>query len=132
MYEVIANAKAFEKWLECQEYKHVKKLIASSDAVTHLRRQLKILDNCYGEERDLEKDLGGYMVIFYGDIEVAQNEYKQILRHHYLKENEFEYEEIYRTIAENESIAVRLYLCSSDYSVVMVNISDIKKFNETV
>lgn len=122
MYKVIANEKAFIDWLESEEYEQARAVINDSGALSHLKKQLRIIDSYYGAERDVEKDLGGYMVILFGEDDEVQKEYEEILSYHHLHDNQFEYEERYETIARNESSRVRLYLCSSDYCIIIVDI----------
>lgn len=128
MYKVIVNEKAFIYWLESREHEQAVTVINDSGAVSHLRKQLQILDDYYGEERDIEKDLGGYMIILFGEDDVVQEEYREILHYHHLQNNQFEYEESYKTIADIGSIKVRLYLCSSDYCVIVVSIKEKDRF----
>lgn len=123
MYQVIATEKALADWLESQGNSRIKEVLSNSGAILHLKRQLKIMDNSYGKERDIEKDLGGYMIILFGKDDEVQNEHRQILHYHHLKENEFEYQESFSIIGEHISILVRLYLCSSDYNVTTVSIN---------
>ena len=54
----------------------------SSEIKEKIREQVEILDNCYGENRDLKKDLGGYIAIIQSkkDIEVLKQEHLDIYK----------------------------------------------------
>lgn len=45
-------------------------------------------------------------------------EYSKILEHHLLQDDLFEFEEKYEN--GDETVVIRLFLCSSDYAVVVV------------
>ena len=122
MYQVIPNEKAFQNWCESREGVHIKSVIEGTGAYNHLIKQLQTMDECYGEQRHLEKDLGGYMVILYGTEDEVQDSYKRILHYHHLKEAEYEYEELYSIESSYEWVNVRLYLCSSDYGTIIVRV----------
>ncbi len=124
MHKVIANAKALEDWLENKEHEHTSEVIISSGAITYIRDQVQIMDSCYGEARDIERDLGGYMILLYGKDDEVQKEHEKILHYHHLQDNQYEYKEHYKAIIGNESIKIRLYLCSSDYGIILVSITE--------
>lgn len=86
-----------------------------------------ILDTSYGSERDIYKDLGGYTVIIHGDDIVVEKEYSEILEQKNLKQEEFEYEDKYECPNCNSVYTVRVFLCSSDYAIVIVIISEKEK-----
>lgn len=122
MKKIIGTEKALEGWL-----KHLPEQVAGQPflqlAQTRLRADMRVLDDCYGERRNLETDLGGYMVILYGNQDEIKTEYKKILEHHNLNEQDFEYEDNQR-LDEYITVSIQLFLCSSDYAVEIVIIKE--------
>lgn len=79
----------------------------------------------------METDLGGYIIIFYG--EEIREEFRKVLNYHNLKENEYEYEDTILKPKLLKRIQFRLYLCGSDYHVQSVMIiNNGKEENENV
>lgn len=78
------------------------------------------LDMHYGDNRDIFKDMGGYIVIIYGKPTDIEKEHEEILNRHFLKKDFYEFEDMYEH--EGDTVIVRLYLCSSDYSVTTVSV----------
>ena len=87
----------------------------SSKIKEKIREQVQILDNCYGENRNLKKDLGGYIAIIQSkeDIEALKQEHL----------------DIYKDIAEfeivlqedvNEKWVYILFTLSSDYVIGII------------
>lgn len=122
MKKIIGTENELERWL-----KHLPRQIAGQPflelAQTRLRADMRVLDDCYGENRNLETDLGGYMVILYGNQEEVKTEYKKTLEHHNLNEQNFEYEDNQR-LDENLTVSIQLFLCSSDYAVEFIIIKE--------
>lgn len=120
MYKVIENEMALLQWE--QETKAVLSLWENHSAVSRIREMVKKLDIHYGVHRDLEADLGGYTIILYGEQKEIEKEYSRILEYHLLQEDWIECEDNYEN---GESvIVIRLFLCSSDYAVVICIIDD--------
>lgn len=116
MYKVIGNEDALLEWEH--ETKGELTLWANLSAVERIKDMVKQLDIHYGSQRDLQEDLGGYTVILFGEQEEVDKEYRKILKHHLLLEDLFEFEEKYKD--GDETVVIRLFLCSSDYAVVIV------------
>lgn len=116
MYKVIGNEDALLEWE--RETKEKLSLWKNILAVERTKDMVRQLDFHYGAQRDLEKDLGGYTVILFGEREEVDKEYRKILEHHLLLEDLFEFEEKYKN--GDETVVIRLFLCSSDYAVVVV------------
>lgn len=122
MKKIIGTEKALERWLEqLPEQMEGQPLLCFAE--TRLKADIRVLDYCYGKSRNLESDLGGYMVILYGNKEEVKTEYKEILKHHNLDEQDYEYEDNQR-LNECLSVSVQLFLCSSDYAVEIVIIKE--------
>ena len=73
-----------------------------------------------GENRDIFQDMGRYIVIIYGKNAETEKEHEEILNRHLLKKDFYEFEDLYEH--EDNTLIVRLYLCSSDYSVTTVSV----------
>ena len=120
--KVIGTEKALEKW-----FKQLQGQIAGHPLLefvqTRLRADIRVFDDCYGENRNLETELGGYMVILYGSSKEIKTEYKEILKYHNLKEQDYEYMDNQR-LNDFLTVSIRLFLCSSDYAVEIVIIKE--------
>jgi len=83
---------------------------------------VECLNQMYGYERDLEKDLGGYLILIWGDNKEINKTVKGVLSYHHLREDEYEYKDIIVKPECSVSVTFRLFLCSSDYAVELVTI----------
>lgn len=116
MYKIIANAKELEQFEE--ETAGVLPLWKNKPAAAGIKDMAEKLDECYGADRDIVADLGGYIVIFYGKPIEVEKEYAEILKQYSMPQDLYESEERYQT--DQGEVVVRLYLCSCDYAVVIV------------
>lgn len=116
MYKVILNQKALLEWRN--ETRYELSLWKSIEASEQLEKMICQLDKWYGESRDLERDLGGYAIVLWGDRKDIEHEYDCILQYHHLQQDEFELED--KFVSDKCMIRFRLYLCSSDYSIIIV------------
>lgn len=123
MYKIIKNEKLLSEWLGSEE-NTLREVLLQKRVKTHLYTAVGILDEVYGSDRDIKKDLGGYVIIFYGEQKEAERQFKSCLKEYYLKEDDFEFEDIYESSSGGKCIIFRLYLCSSDYSVLAVIVHD--------
>lgn len=114
MYKIIENEDSLLKWET--ETKNTLKLWENVSARNRINEMVQELDNCYGADRDIKSDLGGYTVILYGERKQTREDFKRILKHHSLQEDLYEFEEEYT--GNQEKVTIRLYLCSNDYAVV--------------
>ena len=82
-----------------------------------VKENVDILCDNYGENRDSEKDLGGYVVFCASTKEEILID--RILNRYGIQESDYEYEEI---IVRNSQIMWKnsCYIISSDYAVVIV------------
>ncbi len=124
MYKIIKNRDSLSEW-ESIVPEEAKVLLVNTIIRNHLRMLVDCLDSCYGAERDLEKDLGGYIVILYG--ENSSKEIKKIINYHHLIEDEYECEDAFFEPECKQKVTFRLYLCSSDYAVQFVIIENVKE-----
>lgn len=86
------------------------------DVQSKVKELLKILDSEYGEDRDVDKDWGGFIAIIEGeqDFEVLKKEY-------YL---DVEVAEPEWSMEINESWEEHLFVMNSEYSIVVVGTKD--------
>lgn len=86
-----------------------------------IEENLNILDDSYGGDRDIEADLGGYVVIAENieDIEILKQDKLQGLIP--------EYTDIIEC-SEGVNWTSSLFLISSDYSIIVVTTEELYKF----
>ena len=86
-----------------------------------IEENLNILDDSYGGDRDIEADLGGYVVIAENieDIEILKQDKLQGLIP--------EYTDIIEC-SEEVNWTSSLFLISSDYSIIVVTTEELYKF----
>ena len=86
-----------------------------------IEENLNILDDSYGGDRDIEADLGGYVVIAENieDIEILKQDKLQGLIP--------EYTDIIEC-SEGVNWTSSLFLISSDYSIIVVTTEEVYKF----
>ena len=105
-----------------KQYQELKERVSQSmpESVWNaLADRVKIMDNYYGKDRDIEKDMGGYCIIFPHDQTLDVKEYKFILDKYHLRQGEWEYRE--RIVSDNVSEVwmEELYLVGSDYGIIL-------------
>ena len=83
-----------------------------------LKERIETLEQCYGADRDLEADLGGYAVIFPSMCPNEQEEHRNILKKYHAEEHEYEYRDII-SVEDGQEWVEELYILSADYSVIM-------------
>lgn len=83
-----------------------------------LKERVETFEQCYGADRDLEADLGGYAVIFPSMTLVEQAEHRDILEKYHAKEDEYEYRDIIST-KNGQKWTEELFILSADYGIVM-------------
>lgn len=117
MYRVLKNAKDFQQTIKSFEQLNVLKERKITDRVI---AELNCLNEMYGEERDLEKDLGGYLVLVWGNKVEREKVFQRILEYHKLRAEEYEYMDRIKVSECSAVVTFRLFLCSSDYAIVML------------
>ncbi len=80
-------------------------------------RIIETLDRHYGEDRDVDLDLGGYVEIF--PEPHGQEDYEALLSSHHLRQTDREHRETLCQDGATTWIA-ELFLCGSDYHVVVI------------
>ena len=111
MHKIIKNKQALLEWLSDEE-NLVKGILLQENIRKHLQTSVEILDEYYGSERDIEKDMGGYVVVFYGKMEEVEEQSTKHLEGYHLREDDYEFEDIYETETGGKRVVFRLYLCS--------------------
>ena len=113
MYHKIGTSKEYQELR-----KQVSQFMPESVWVA-LADRVKIMDNYYGKDRDIAKDMGGYCVIFPPDQSLDVKEYKGILDKYHLRQGEWEYRE--QLVSDNVSAVwiEELYLVDSDYGIIL-------------
>ena len=93
----------------------------SVEVIESIRETIAILDEAYGEERDIELDLGGYALIAENIIDI------EILKQDKLQGLIPEYTDVIEVV-NGENYISSLYLISSDYAIVVVTTEELSKF----
>ena len=91
------------------------------EVIEFVRELIVILNEAYGEDRNVESDLGGYVLIAENivDIEILKQDKLQCLMP--------EYTDVIEVI-NGENYTSSLYLLSSDFSIVVVCTEELSKF----
>ena len=91
------------------------------EVIEFVRELIVILNEAYGEDRYVESDLGGYVLIAENivDIEILKQDKLQCLVP--------EYTDVIEVI-NGENYTSSLYLLSSDFSIVVVCTEELSKF----
>lgn len=110
MYYIIGTEKQYI------DYQDELKRVMSEGALASLHEKVQVLDSHYGGSRDLEKDLGGYCVVFPTTAD-WQEAYQEVLNKHYIRKELYEYREQI-SVGENCWIE-ELYMISGDYGIVI-------------
>ena len=89
--------------------------------IEFVRELIIILNEAYGEDRNVESDLGGYVLIAENivDIEILKQDKLQCLVPEYTDVIE---------VMNGENYTSSLYLLSSDFSIVVVCTEELSKF----
>ena len=120
MYKVLKNTKDFQQTIKSFEQLNVLKENKITDRIIV---ELNCLNEMYGEERDLEKDLGGYLILVWGNKRKQKKVFQRILEYHKLRSEEYEYMDKIK-VSECSTITFWLFLCSSDYAVEIIIIEN--------
>lgn len=113
MYYIIGTEKQYQGF-----NKHSLPVVPES-VWNALADRVRIMDMYYGADRDIDKDMGGYCVIFLSNQALKVNKYEMILNRYHLQPGEWEYQE--QITDDNLSVVwmEELYLVDSDYGVVI-------------
>ncbi|NLK23549.1 MAG: hypothetical protein GX309_06110 [Clostridiales bacterium] len=91
------------------------------EVINNLISTIALLDKNYGDERDIENDLGGYVVIAENIVDI------EILKQDKLKGLVAEYTDIIEC-SEGVNWTSSLFLLSSDYTIVVITTEELSKF----
>ena len=91
------------------------------EVIESIKVTIDILNENYGENRDIEADLGGYVFIAENivDIEILKQDKLQCLVPEYTDVIE---------VMNGENYTSSLYLLSSDFAIVVVTTEELSKF----
>ena len=90
------------------------------EVINNLISTIALLDKNYGDERDIENDLGGYVVIAENIVDI------EILKQDKLKGLVAEYTDIIEC-SEGVNWTSSLFLLSSDYAIVVKTTEELSK-----
>lgn len=122
MYSVVSN---IEKLNQLPKICSIPKALSNEKVFKRLRADIECLNEVYGADRDLQADLGGYVVVIWGSQSEVQNEVETVLTYHKLRSDEYEYmDKIILPERDDITVTFRLFLCSSDYAVEIVTIEE--------
>ena len=91
------------------------------EVINNLISTIALLDKNYGEERDINNDLGGYVVIVENIVDI------EMLKQGKLKGLVAEYTDIIEC-SEGVNWTSSLFLLSSDFSIVVITTEELSKF----
>ena len=92
-----------------------------SEVIESIKVTIDILNENYGEDRDVEADLGGYIVIVENIVDI------KIMKQDKLQGLIPEYTDIIEC-SEGANWTSSLFLLSSDYAIVVVTTEELSKF----
>ena len=123
MYSIVSNE---EKLNQLQNACSMPEVLSDEKVFKRLRADVECLNEAYGADRDLQADLGGFVVVIWGGRSEVQNEVEKVLTHHKLHPDEYEYmDKIILPERDDITVTFRLFLCSSDYAVEIVTIEEV-------
>ena len=91
-----------------------------SEVIESIKVAIDILNENYGANRDIEADLGGYVVIAENIVDI------EVLKQDKLQGLIPEYTDIIEVV-NRENYTLNLYLISSDYAIVVVTTEELSK-----
>lgn len=92
-----------------------------SEAIERIKVTIDILNENYGEDRDIDNDLGGYVFIVENIVDI------EILKQDKLQGLILEYTDIIEC-SEGVNWTSSLFLLSSDYAIVVITTEELSKF----
>ena len=92
-----------------------------SEVIESIKATIDILNENYGADRNIEIDLGGYVVIVENIVDI------EVLKQDKLQGLIPEYTDIIEGV-NGENYTSSLYLISSDYAIVVVTTEELSKF----
>ena len=91
------------------------------EVIKSISKIIEILDDNYGVDRDVDNNLGGYIVIAENIVDI------EILKQGKLQGLIPEYTDVIEVV-NGENYTSSLYLISSDYAIVVVTTEELSKF----
>ena len=91
------------------------------EVIEGIKATIDVLNENYGANRDIESDLGGYVVIAENIVDI------EILKQDKLQGLVPEYTDVIEVV-NRENYTSSLYLLSSDFSIVVVTTEELSKF----
>ena len=91
------------------------------EVIESIKVTIDILNENYGENRDIEADLGGYVFIAENIVDI------EILKQDKLQGLVPEYTDVIE-VMNGENYTSSLYLLSSDFAIVVVKTEELSKF----
>ena len=91
------------------------------EVIKSMKATIDILNENYGENRDIESDLGGYVLIAENIVDI------EILKQDKLQGLVPEYTDVIE-VMNGENYTSSLYLLSSDFAIVVVTTEELSKF----
>ena len=91
------------------------------EVIEGIKATIDVLNENYGANRDIESDLGGYVVIAENIVDI------EVLKQDKLQGLVPEYTDVIEVV-NGENYTSSLYLLSSDFSIVVVTTEELSKF----
>ncbi len=124
MYSIVSDE---EKLNQLRKNCSMTEVLSDQKVFKRLRADVECLNEAYGADRDLQADLGGFVVVIWGARSEVQKEVENVLTHYKLCSDEYEYmDKIILPERDDITVTFRLFLCSSDYAVEIVTIEEVE------
>lgn len=98
-----------------------------NQVIAAAREVVEVLEECYGASRDIDRDLGGYVVVVENEKDIELLKDSHLVVYNDIPEN------VDRIETENQEVWIKLlFLQSSDYAVVVIaqeNLIELDKIN---
>jgi hypothetical protein len=112
-YESIKEAVQTD--FELELYNEFKAVIKTMEA------NIGILCDQYSDNRNVDKDLGGWLAFFPEPITEADKYYKDLLNLYHIKSSELaEVNEVIVSIKDKIDFILQIFICSSDYALIVI------------
>lgn len=120
----LANVSDLIKWSDTKPVV-MERIKENEEALRQLLFYMTMMDVCYGSDRDIIKDLGGYtLIVSNTKKEKIESELSELLDRHNVESDYFESFDKF-TNAYGDQIEVFLYLISSDYALIVITVEEV-------
>ena len=80
MYSVTRDVQSLEELRK--RFAVLNEVLSDKNVYARILAEISCLNGAYGKDRDIEADLGGYVVVLWGKEHEVERNFKAILKHH--------------------------------------------------